>query len=900
MKQLKILTLLGATCLFTSLAPLTQISQSSGTANFAQDIGSKAFDRYTGTFYVATVAANAANSISKAARTDTTFTGMATGGAIDAISSIGLVNNGGVGATHLPFKSSSNLFQAIQLSSSSYTVTGIATASLITDTDGNAATNWDHITGSTEFAFVRVHSRVGGGANSLGSGISAIWVSGTSAPVVMRNALQWNADQAFANPLRMGSTDSIMTTSPVVNDLYWSTSLYSLIITGSAKAVNVGAAGTNYYCAISTATINNGAFSLKEVLAPGVNPAANDVNTIFVYSNTNNTKFASVDINKIREMSTSTGKYYLIVNGGIEGGGNSSLGNYVFCLRYSPTESHVMQNTSNCMSLANNFNEVNLAGDSQYSLTVGGGVAPWANTYYASDMEVIGDTVYVSFNGAARDANNDPGVWASQALFDNNGIIAGWTKWERVSPSPLTNASTTDRVQFFSVDASNGKIWEVAFNSTSTGTQAVFRSTWNTTANTASSLPYILNSDTTFNTYGISCCLDLMQGTTALYNPANFCNSLALFGGYQKVAIAQTKSGMANAITTDFSLPANYKATTFTDSAMVRCLEFSRAPLNGTDTKGYFFAGCDHGLYVYATTTNAGFSTAPATGGISDLNTIFGTSFSWSRLLQNSITGAVSQVESDGTNIYAVEQDITSVGSITDKLWRIPLANTTTAMAGTTIAQSGSGNIPANAVISGFKIVKLDSDVTGYRGILSTNAGTYISTKLLGDATTADWTAIDSTKCYHSLYSTKRTPSASIPNYGQASKVFGIHFTDVGGHNYYQNSLFDLITTSSSFYSTDNVPDTNTYTNASGTITSLDRSLSFYTDGARRFYTRFDPSETVYNALRILPYNTAEWNMTTPYAPTDLSSLLRLHWIENISGNGTILAGTDSGVVSLE
>jgi hypothetical protein len=78
----------------------------------------------------------------------------------------------------------------------------------------------------------------------------------------------------------------------------------------------------------------------------------------------------------------------------------------------------------------------------------------------------------------------------------------------------------------------------------------------------------------------------------------------------------------------------------------------------------------------------------------------------------------------------------------------------------------------------------------------------------------------------------------------------------------------------------------------------LDRSTFFWTDGGRRFYARFNATETTLNMLRSLPYYGAEWNMTEPESFSELEEI-RIYWIENISGLGIVLAGTDTGVISI-
>jgi len=79
---------------------------------------------------------------------------------------------------------------------------------------------------------------------------------------------------------------------------------------------------------------------------------------------------------------------------------------------------------------------------------------------------------------------------------------------------------------------------------------------------------------------------------------------------------------------------------------------------------------------------------------------------------------------------------------------------------------------------------------------------------------------------------------------------------------------------------------------------------SFWTDGGCRFFISYDPQTGV--TLQSLPFYTSEWGMT---GPTDVLSAAGIkaadkpkciHWIENISGLGILMMGTDKGVMTLE
>jgi len=965
MKQLKFLALLGASSIFGSIQATEYINMTSGQIDFTQTITSKHLDRYAGNFYVSCAGLPGSKSDYSIAfatpdldnLTTTTysyFTGLA--GQAKAAGSefynLALVNNGAVEASHLGYrKDVDNQPYVIKLKDTT-TPYGVLDdfSPGFTDTTGlivGTLNSFDHLYGNTNWLFAHVNSQFNG-VDGKGSGINAIWVgtdsAGTDTMVYNGPAIQWNAFRGEftgdGSPLRFGSTDSVMTFSPHVNDIYWSTDLMTLFITGTVPAIGAGS-----FSAITTATINSGKLSLMDILPNGVNPAGSGYDGIFAFVPGDN---STIIINKIRTMKTSTNKSYLIVNGGIEKVGTGpQRGNEIYCLRYSNTSMVVVQNNVNANSLQNGYAASVLAGDVSVSLTVGGGPAPWDKQYYASDMRVVGDAVYVSFNAVARDGSNDPGDWSSQAIFDNNGVIIGWTAWERVLKTyGGTNVgpflmSGADPISLFSVDGLTGKIWAVNGGIAADGSailaNQVYRSKWSfdpvlpkkrssfEQVESAVSLVEALDRFSTFNTYGCSCCLDIPKGIPGLGNSANADVSLALFGSFEKVVFAFTSYGNANATVGDFSSATYVKETTLPSSCVVRSLGYSRVPLGTLSSKGYFFAGCDKGLYVYSHSTSfTGFDTTMAGGLTNAAATPFSTAgggveFTWRKMAASLITGAISHIESDGTYLYVVEQDVTSIDSNKCRIWRITIGENVTAMETTAacvkIAESGDTNsIPENAIITGFK---LTSGEFGYGqfGLISTNAGLFRSNVPMSAVTlgTAHWATVDSSNSYYSLFAPKRVPTpastAISSKDGSMDKFFGIHFTDPDGLNYYQNSQFDSISTLTVLNSTITVSG---YTNASmaaapSPIEDVDRSLYFYTDGGRRLYTRFDPSEDTYNAMRILPYYGQPWGATEPFATEELGQvngntvrIPRIHWIENISSAGVILAGTDQGVLALE
>ncbi len=978
MRRIRIM-LLALLCvgLSSPLFAVETVEKTTGN-NFTANIVAKAFDRYTGDFYIGLGAAEAAYTISKAGRSALTFTGIADGADVPVARAngyFGLASTNGTNANYVGFNTLATTgntgLSAIATTGGAKFDAALGTAAAqINLTDGTAATTISKITGgyydgsagdlggsAGAYFFVRARKAAFDGIDfTATSGIKAFRVNtatpafvGVGVTTANEHAVKYDAAIGAAgdgSPARHTSVIALANdTDSHINDMYWDQKLNTLFLCSTIK----GGDGASKLMAISKVKFKNLAeekLVISDIVGSGINPLADDTSTIFIK---NTTATDTISILKIRTMQTSTGKWYLIVNGDI--GAENTVGNKFYALRYdkdaslgadpldtAPYLGKIVQNNTAGSALAADFtlDAANnaLDGGNTGSLQVGGQVAPWQPAYTASDMEVVGDTVYVSMSGSVRDANNDPGVWASTAMFDKDGVIIGWTAWERVMPSQ--GATFYDRTNFFAIDAVNNKIWAAPY-SAEDEYKKVVRMGWVdgvATAFTANSLPASLYNKFSALTYkNCVCTLDLPALTPGLAkatHDAAQLASIALFGGYEKVCFARTSTWGKTSATEHAQVPtaiagfaagANFIETSLpSGAATVRCLGYSRRVDNSASS--YFFAGTDKGLWAYChPTTFAGFNgstglttlaAAPFTDGAN--------SFAWKQLFASDIKGAVTAIDADGTYVYVVEQDLTTVGGFTSKLWRLPLGAVATSMTPVLIAQSGSDEIPANTIFTGFKFITDAQGVraTGaHRGIISTNLGLIQSSEALKNLTTAGnnapntWIAVSSSRAYRSLYSPKRVPATPATNDGACHKVFANAFIDAE-NNWYQNSSYHQfgsnVTMNDTGENTRNASGYINYTNrdmANGTRKNyVDRSMNFWTDGGRRFYTRFNASEWVAdktkpNMLESLPFDAQQWNMSTPYKTSDVETE-NIHWIENISGLGIILAGTGNGVIALE
>ena len=1007
MKKMKLRSIILGVGIFSMLQFLPvfaveQINEDSAIpqADFQTPIIVKAFDRYTGDFYVGTDAQAGDNNriIARAGRTDSGFTGLSTvvGDAQNARLSglFALASKDGKAASYVGF----NTAVAAATGLSSILASGgavNATAALGGGNDdeinltvyGNPAVTISQIAGgyyerpdgwvngapSGAYFFVRTRSDVirdfavnsgikafrmnenGNGFEGVGSG-----VVNAVASLLYDSTINALGTGSF---FRFGSTNvRYAAISSTVSDLYWDSILKTLFVT---SVLGIGFAGAaqladlGHVSAISKVTFKNDVNAkliISDIIDSTYFPLLQDTTAIFashrVHGDVDYTN--SPKIHKLRTMHMSTGKIYLIVNGMVGDVIVQTNGASFYALRYNENAAEtlvgagtgqIVQNDKDGTDLGNDFILSGgihnaLDGGNVGSLLIGGGVAPWQGAgaqnlaLPASDMEVVGDTVYVSYAAVDRDTTNDPGVWASTAMFDKDGVVIGWTSWERVmaSQDPLQ-----DKISFFAVDASNNKIWTVGEDGQNATVTRVVRHGWKTSDFDADSLPEVVNTSFGAGIYSdVTCVLDIPKNTPGItyFQASNTdLTSLVMFGGYEKVDFAKTSKsfglGVGQVPTLDFSVgvnPNHYVETTLTGAGTVRCLGVSRSTIQ---SEGYFLAGTDTGLWIWALDAgnHAGYDANAVVNATlaAPLDTALA---SWHKFDVTQISGPVIAIDSDGVYIYLIEQDITSdAGIIISKLWRIAIGDDipTMEVAGQAviIAQSGKDEIPANAIFTDFKFI---TDGTALRAthatqcILSTNIGAFYPTQALSSFANVavagatpnapqGWESKEADKFIGKLFAPKRVPATAQlagTNDGINHRVVANTLVDDSrGFGYFQNTALSSLNASSDLTNIGSARYTN-LSMAAGTATLTylnNRALAFWSDGGRRFYTRRNVSESWgnadFNMLNSLPYNATEWNMSEPFGD-DATNGQTIYWVESISGLGIILAGTTNGVIALQ
>jgi len=183
-----------------------------------------------------------------------------------------------------------------------------------------------------------------------------------------------------------------------------------------------------------------------------------------------------VFIQHIKTMHTSTGKVYVIVNGQVQATGNNTPTKKVFALplvhKQFPGTPLANNNDIGKITKKGNPDQdavVTAGGDAvkanEPAAQVGGGVdAPAA----IIGMFVHADSVYVHTIDDTKATTR--GIFQSSALFGTNGLIRGWTPWQRVMGAP-------DQVWGAGLDLPTAQFWYLTKTDTDGDTVKVTQ--WN-------------------------------------------------------------------------------------------------------------------------------------------------------------------------------------------------------------------------------------------------------------------------------------------------------------------------------------------------------------------------------------------------------------------------------------
>jgi hypothetical protein len=796
-------------------------------------------------------------------------------------------------------------------------VTVVTSASLNDATGAAVTAQIDSIATSSNVIFAAV-SPSGGTFMAPNGGIAVIDIitaNSTLSTIQIKDAttgLNGNKAAPFSvsTPAVTGSTDPVTAQDAVVS-LFYDAVLNRLYIgTQIATGTTAGDVANSIVVGYLTPA------GVLTFIAPTPNTALS-AGTNTIVSAVSGGTAVPVTAVEPRVIHVSTGPDYLIVNGGQ--GAAATVGNTIYALPLvnnpsSPLTHGTFANKNS--ALTNGVFTVpaaavgDLALNSDPAAMVGAGALPTAATNKPFEIQVYGDTVYVSLDTLPA-STTDTGLYSSQAMFDNTGKIVRWTPWRfhlvPVNAFPgvlLPGGETHDgRITFFGIDEQAGLIW---FVEGTTG-RVVGISTWN-----KGSLPNdMLNTLNQALATGSYAALDLDSHTNGFAGETNY--RYALFGGNDTVVFMTTS--MLNTTQeipyTTFSTGAG---TVFATSipGTARTLEYSRQ-VTGNGAINYFFAGTEQGFFAFA----------PANGDGFNVNTLgllnaapFATS-SWQQIA--TLPGEPIAIKTSGFgNLYVLMRQLSTNPNVPfiTTLYSIPFQTTLAAMfaAGNirTIAQAGIASFANVSYLSDIAVIAtgatLTSAATKEQLVVSTNNGLFYS--MASQAANGIESATnDATAVWTQLAGTSGTAFNTISDINTPvhNTVWPISIADASGRAIFDRGTLNQFSgyspdgTTISFNSSFIPSNFNSKGGQPGFAT-FDLVGALFDDGARRFFIADraqDPSFA--NKLESSPFDPSIEGMVSPFLinyPV-VNQQNRFYWIQQIGATGYLCAGTDQGVIAL-
>lgn len=911
-------------CLVTNIFFITygtQLVPGNGTAplSVTQPITAQTFDKTTGIFYIGLASGGGEFALSRAAR--------AINDNIPTLSSIAsntLLNNQPIEFLTLTSpNTTNNRFLAIvtQAQATSFaqtnvilsntTGTQVTQSSSLNDASGAPGVNGQTTTGivaltaSDSFVFTAVRPagigspQINDNFGQLDSGIAVLKRRPLNNTLVQTAAQSGTGDFGIkAQRLDPTSPTVRITADPTIEDnqaqLQWDTSLERLY---TGLQVTTGPGPTNGAKAVVVGRVNSvGALTFSNIAPDGAFSTAVDTNMIGALGSNK-----SVNIYELGVLHASTGPDYLIINGG-----NATLGNeghnaiFALPLVNNPSNAAAHGTLANKDAPLVNFSFVtpattnaDLPQSTEPAVAVGAGPLPCQHSTPITSMVVSGDTVYISLGGVQTN-NDDTGIFYSQALFDQTGKIIRWTPWTKSAfpADAFANNIDTSAVQFFAIDATDGRIWAVDAGPR----QTVLITSWER-GNPFSLISHL----NTLLPAGSFSYLDLDQSTRGFSGATT--QRYALFGGNNAVVFALTSTAFTPTIsspqmvTADYTLAQNSLVTQLPPRAgQVQVLEYTRQETGSTNN--YFFAGTNTGLFAFTAPNGTGFDVATLT----DLDQPPFTTGVWQKI--TALPGAVIDVKTTGNRLYVVTYHLTK-GSPEYRLYSFSCEPTIDATINSRklIAQSRIAPFTNASFFNRIGIIATQPDGSQEQIVVTTNQGLYKSSRPGGvqDATTqadANWQIITAPPQQRWFTGLGYIDNAALPN-SAPSILWPFSLIDPRNCGFFNQGTIDQLLGSTNAGPFTFIPSPF----ASNNITPLmfNPISYFWSDGLRRLFITVSKGR---NQLFFLPYDTRSWGLTglTEQSVTGATSPASYYfnWAGLIGATGIFAVGTDNGVIALE
>lgn len=783
----------------------------------------------------------------------------------------------------------------------------------------------------------------GGNFGTGNSGIAVVSYINNFSAIVQSGVAQLNNQTA---ELRIGTTNPTITQNQVA--LHWNDRLQRLYI--GLDLTSGTTMGDGVRAIIAARVVDN--VLMFDNIAPD---SAFQAGINNIVGGINNGTALRVGIKHIRSMHTSTGPNYLIVNGGVGAPGNTI---YALPLVNVNDPNDPAQGTIAAKNTGFNpgtkqftqpatmnnqmpFIDTMTPANSDFFAVVGRGPLPIESTQAISDIVVAGDTVYVSLNtqNTPQDLDNDTGIWYSQALFDQSGIITDWTPWsKRAFPYngfPAQSAFDRGRIALFDVDAVNGKLWAINGGDDSADlTRTMLATTsWDfgNDAGTANPTSLVGNLNKVLQD-GCFSSLDLDRATPDI-GLFGFFGRYALFGGLNKVvfALVSVQKNASQDVITNFSIPSFFQVTQLPENAgCVTSLAYSQQfdDANPENPINYFFAGTQKGLFAFAAPNGEGFPTIA----LSFLDQPPFSTGIWHKIpnIEGSVVGLKASDDRLNGNLYILTTQATQLG-FKSRLYSVPYTTNINTMFTLgnirLIAESGieapNSDLSESTIFLGIENIYTRAS-RKEQLVLATNAGVFTSH---ADETGMNLGIINAINQATALWQRENNGGKSL-----YSGVFGPQYPGktttwpiTRAHDDCNILNKSIIRQLSGIAIPAVLPSfafcpLNFTSDHLNKFNSVDTTSYFWSDGARRLFIIKRPHESVKNQLLIFPYNVLEWGIIVPdeflsanplfSAPTNanafvvndpaFSSITTLYWAQHIGATGILMAGTDRGVLALE
>lgn len=456
---------------------------------------------------------------------------------------------------------------------------------------------------------------------------------------------------------------------------------------------------------------------------------------------------APIAITNVTSMKTTTKLDYLIVVGG--NGAASSVQNNVYALPIvnyanqdgSPSDAASLQGTlakydSTPSSVYKNgiyFNTrgytqpattaADLLTDSDVQAIVGGGPVPIEPSNSITSITTVLDSVYVSTD-VDYDSDNQPGMFFSQAMFDDEGRIKSWTPWQRVG-------GTDQKILAFDIDQTNGSLI-YAYNDNS----IVSKTTWGDGSSTTGGLVDLLNELYPLENGGIQNMFDFSKSTAGFDN-----FSMMIATGFNQVSLIESgnlQGGVFKYTRGDFASNSilNYSPSIGvvpSGSLVITMKGFDLGPIvascvasSSTLDSSWIFVGGVSGLSVLCDNSGSGWS-----GDISNLSDLSGLNLSFKKIGKFKF---VKKILADNNFAYVLTNN---------SLTRISLVSSdfsSNALSAVVLATPESIGIGANGSFEDFVLGAPLIIMTTSAGLLRTGNGANVSTASGPDS--LGWTII--------------------------------------------------------------------------------------------------------------------------------------------------------------